>query len=120
MLRCIGESKPWWSKSGEILGKAPRACSIPALKSDDGKWAKRPHEKANLLAATFAGKGTLPAREANEYSGFSRRNREIHHLVFPTVETAFAILNALDPSSATGPDELPSRILQMDLSFNVT
>eukprot|EP00973_Karenia_brevis_P038919 5373198-Karenia_brevis.AAC.1 len=47
LLSLPRRNKRWWGLTNEILGKAPKSSTIPALKLSDGSWASTPTAKAN-------------------------------------------------------------------------
>ena len=48
------QSKLLWNKSVTLLGDEGKACSIPALKNDDGEWVKTTEGKSNVIAKTLS------------------------------------------------------------------
>jgi hypothetical protein len=92
--------------------KAQRVNNILALKSKEGEWVRDPAAKADLLAATFAGKNIMPPAQPNEFSKVLNKGTRMVHADVPTLGAAKYILEHLKDSSATGPDLLPSRILR--------
>ena len=105
-------SKQWWTKTRELLMKAQKVCSVPALKSEEGEWVRDAKGKADLLADTFARKNLMREAEENQFSGVQRRAVTMRSTDMPTEGGARHVLQHLDPSSATGPDELPTKILR--------
>ena len=105
-------SKLWWRKAGNILGVPDRVCSIPALTNDEDNWVMDSKGKANLFAKTFSSKYVLPEMQENEYSELKISKSYQDFPLLPTVERAEQILEALNESSGTGPDDLPARILK--------
>ena len=87
---------------------------IPPLRGGDGTWAKLPHEKAELLAATFSGKWCLPRPESNAYSDIPVyvNGHSMSGMLVLRWRNARQCLKALKVNSGTGPDLLPARILQ--------
>ena len=105
-------SKQWWSKTRELLMKVQKVCSIPALKNAEEEWVRDAKGKADLLAVTFGRKNAMRDAEENEFSEVRRRAVRMHSTDMPTEGGARHVLQHLDPCSATGPDELPTRILR--------
>ena len=69
--------------------------------------------KADLLAQTFADKYRLPELEISCYTGLDRETSGRKHLLSQITEAmAEAVLKQLHNDSATGPDQLPTRILR--------
>ena len=104
-------SKLWWKTSGEMLGKAAKVCSTPALRKDDGSWIMDGVAKAGHLAQTFANKNKMPEQETNKYSRLGPGKPHQQNLPFPVETQTMDVLKALKSASGTGPDELPARIL---------
>ena len=61
-------SKGWWRVANQIMEKQGNQVSIPALKNIASAWVREPKAKANLLAATFSTKFSLPAVATTEFS----------------------------------------------------
>ena len=103
-------SKQWWRITNQLMDKSKVSSGIPALKDGDD-WILDATDKANLLERTFAAKCVLPDAVTNEYSallppvlrgGFLRiRLRDVE-----------VVLKALVEDSATGPDNLATRVLK--------
>ena len=112
LLEARRGSKQWWTLSRELLMQRTKIESIPALKADDGSWVHNPAGKAELLAGTFNGKNVLPELVENEYTEL-QRNRTSQRIKGNWTESDVCkVLLALDESSGTGPDLLPSKILK--------
>ena len=119
-----------------MLAKRQKLCSIPALKNAAGQGVREAPEKAHLFATTFSSKYKMPDEMPNEFtantaSGLSMNNERtptpdempneftaitasglsMNNERTPTLSSAQRVLEQLDPCSATGPDELPTRIL---------
>jgi len=105
-------SKQWWAKTRSLLAKSQKSTSIPALKNDEGQWVREAPQKANLFAATFSSKYKMPDEIHNEFSAIAPSGSSMNNERVPTLSGAIHVLEQLDPSSATGPDELPTRILR--------
>ena len=82
----------------------------PALKVD-GQWHTGAQKKADAFVDAFAKKNVMDPLEENNYS---RLNFQMEESEFerPTEENVSEVLQALDESSATGPDLVPTRILK--------
>ena len=105
-------SKQWWSKTNCLLSKAQKACSINALQGASGTWVRGTADKADLFATTFASKFQMPDSEENEHSLIEQRGTAMNKLGILTLHAAEQMLKQLDTDSATGPDELPTRIMR--------
>jgi hypothetical protein len=106
-------SKGWWSMTRRLLSQKGRTCSIPALRKGDGEWCMGAEEKANHIADVFKNKYKMADAEVNDYSRIDVPHyREQKYLKEITEELAEKVLSDLRSDSATGPDELPSRILK--------
>ena len=114
-------SRNWWRKSTELLELKGKNCSVPALKDKAGSWKTLAKEKADLLADTFTEKYVLPLAEQNTYSALTTTALATTDLTtpparsewrLPTLEQAEKTLRALRPEAATGPDLVPTRVLQ--------
>ena len=105
-------SRGWWSKSRRLLRQKARVCNIPALKTPDGRWLTDAESKANHLADTLKSKYQLRAREVNDYTFIETPPyQQQRALEVVTNDLAEKFLKELKSDSATGPDELPSRII---------
>jgi hypothetical protein len=78
--------------------KSQRINNIAALKTSNGEWIRDDASKAELLAENFVKKNVMLPPQLNCFSDIPCRGRYV--------------LEHLDPSSATGPDKLPTRILR--------
>lgn len=102
----------WWSTTRCLLRHSAKASSIPALTNPKGDWCMDAKSEADLLAQTFADKYRLPEVEINCYTGLERGTSGRKHLLSQITEAmAEAVLNQFHNDSATGPDQLPTRIL---------
>jgi hypothetical protein len=105
-------SKGWWSMTRRLLSQKGRTCSIPALKKPGGEWCMDAKGKAEHLADTFQSKYKLADRETNYYTklegAFYQQQGPLNEV---TEDSAVKVLSGLRGDSATGPDELPAKIL---------
>ena len=77
------------------------------------EWKHSGVEKANVLAKVFKAKFFIPVIEENEYSdGTAVVDYDTIPLGDASEELAAQILKEINPDSATGPDQLPGRILR--------
>ena len=105
-------SKRWWSKTNSLLSKTQKECSVPALKDSQGNWVRDALGKADLLASTFESKYVMPDAEENSFSNIAQRFQNVDLDRLPSLAGAMFVLQQLNATSATGPDELPTRILK--------
>ena len=106
--------KCWWTRERQLQYQKQNCGSIPALKLSDGTWAIDSKSKADALATTLASKYTLAELQENEYSTItderldwlSDRSQILHP------EAARDIMADLQEDSATGPDAVPTRIIE--------
>ena len=102
--------KQWWRLNRQLLNKKERTSAVPPLKQADGSWCMTSKNKANLLAETFASKMTLPdMREDQFVAAPSIRQSNFFAVRVRNVERELAKLKV---ATATGPDQIPSRILK--------
>ena len=96
-----------------MLSKPEIDSAIPALRRDDGTWARSPVEKAEELASTFRKKWSLPEfEEINEYSVLASNIEPVSGFLPLRVRQAIKTLKALKEKSATGTDDLGTIILR--------
>ena len=107
-------SKAWWAREKQLQQQKQKCCSIPALKSSDGKWIRDSQGKADLLAKTLSSKYLLPEHSENEYTKLKPRQLEWiqNRSGLLTHEAAQDIMSNLHEDSATGPDAVPTRIIK--------
>ena len=106
-------SKAWWKLNRELLNRQSKVASIPPLRNLDGEWVTDPREKAELLAETFQRQCKLPDGD-DTFEESEDANGEQIMSDFCTLRRRWAkrILREVNPSKATGPDDLPGRILK--------
>jgi len=107
-------SKSWWTRERQLQLKAQKCCSIPALKGADGKWVRDREGKANLLAQTLCSKYNIADCDENDYLVLEDEQLawlEDRASVL-TTDAAFKIMQQLREDSATGPDQVPTRIIK--------
>ena len=91
--------------------------NLPQPETHPPTTRKRPNltgnaaEKANLFATTFSSKYKRPGEMPNEFTAITARGLSMNNERTSTLSSAQRVLEQLDPCSATGPDELPTRIL---------
>ena len=109
MCKLSKSDKQWWRLNRQLLHKKERTSAVPPLKQADGSWCMTSKNKANLLAETFASKMTLPdMREDQFVAAPSIRQSNFFAVRVRNVEREHAKLKV---ATATGPDQIPSRIL---------
>ena len=106
-------SKGWWSRVRRLLQQSLKQCSIPALKKPAGEWCIDAKSKADHLADTFKSKFKLSQNVTNYYTDLEplpyRGQTAIAEI---TEDRAEKVLLNLRSDSATGPDQLPTRIIK--------
>jgi hypothetical protein len=113
LLQLRRASKGWWTKTRHLLQQRATNSSIPALKDPTGCWVLKAEGKATLFATTFVNKYHLAAERKNRYTRIEPHPFNEQKPLRPiTDEAACKTLGNLDVDSATGPDQLPSRILK--------
>ena len=106
-------SKGWWSRVRRLLNQKSQQCSIPALKRPTGEWCIDAKSKADHLADTLKSKFKLSSRGTNHYSEVENSPyRAQVEIAAVTEDRAEKVLLDLRSDSATGPDQLPSRIIK--------
>ena len=107
-------SKAWWCSARRLLKKKGKVCSVPALRKPTGEWCRDAKSKADHLADTFKSKYTIPDKETNYYTKLEAPNYKHQKDVIDgvTEEKATTVLSNLRSDSATGPDEVPTRMLR--------
>ena len=97
-------------KSTQLAFPSGPLASTPALRGRDG-WVKEPKDKAELFCQTLTAKFVVPPIVPNQYTAIPQVHPADQRLLV-TDEMAGKALSNLRVSSATGPDGLPTRILQ--------
>ena len=108
-------SKRWWRLSSQLLHKQVKANNVPPLKKASGEWARTPIDKANLFAETWATKSALPPETQSSTASLHTLNALPETPDAPLRvrrRTLLRLLKNLDPSSGTGPDNLPALLLK--------
>ena len=92
----------------------PEGDVIPPLQRGDETWALTPEEKAAELASVFKSKSRLPDAVCNNDSPLTHEApARMLRIPILKVTTVYNLLRALDDTSGTGPDRLPTRILKL-------
>lgn len=104
--------KGWWSKTGRLLRQRARTSTLPAPRNVSGEWVLGAKGKSNLFADSFQDKLVIPAAAVNQYTKLERRTLKVMKKPFTiTEQMAEKSLRELDVNSATGPDQIPARVL---------
>ena len=112
-LRTLSKgSKGWWKKCNELHAKKASVSHAPALKDEEGKWYRKPKEKADLFANAFSAKYKLNSEKENEYTALLALDLDTTDWNLGTQDEVEKTLAALREDSATGPDGLPTRLLK--------
>ena len=102
-------SKKWWGIVNSLSGRSG-STEIPVIEHQG-----TPHisasEKANIFCQTFADKCTLPGASVQPQLQSPPPSSHFGHVHFKPKEVR-NILRNLDPGRATGPDEIPTRVLK--------
>ena len=106
-------SKSLWNISGCFRFKGTRTGALPPLRDSLGNWKMDSLEKADLLATVFANKNVLPG----EILGTAPSEREtpspsMTGFLIVRRRAAASVLKLLKEDSATGPDEVPAKLLK--------
>ena len=116
VLELPSGSKAWWALSSQLLDKAAPRSLTSALKTSEGVWVHEPQQKAQLFADTFSKKFVLPPEASPLLNSADLHTDPVsvmnEHVPIRSRWTA-KILKSLRHDQATGPDKLPSRILQI-------
>ena len=117
MLSLPRGSRAWWKKEKQLQQKNTKPSGIPALRRPDKTWALNSQDKSDILATTFKQKCQLPPPPMEESvydeiirTNVSWENSESHK--FLTADRADFFLRSIDENSATGPDNIPARVLK--------
>ena len=105
-------SKLWWKKSRELLQQQGAVSSSPALKDKDNQWVLNAQGKADLFADTFAKKFVLADASANHFSELPLTDVEQDLPADLEEKDAEEVLKKLKEDSATGPDQLPTKVFK--------
>ena len=95
-----------------LMDGAGKRTGIPSLRVKDGLWLHGAGEKANAFAETFSKKFTLPAEVDHEASREGVAPSQMCGFVLLRERWVRRELKALRTDQATGPDEIPARILK--------
>ena len=104
------QSKQWCRLNRILLGRSTKRSEIPPLRREDGTWVLKSEDKANLFGETFESKSRLPEKK----SSWSPADRGARQPEFPKLLATVTedILKQINEDKATGPDQLPGRILK--------
>ncbi len=111
--KLASSSKQWWKLSNSLQGRGKSGHGVQPLRRDDGTWARSAVEKAELLSDTFIEKSRLPRECTNEFSDLPPGVGAVRDSFLPVrTRDVQRQLNKLKEDSATGPDEVASRVLK--------
>jgi len=102
--------KSWWRLNRELLDKQARVSAIPPLRTQDGKWHLDSKAKADVFAAAFGAKCSLPPMREDLYVGRPAFLQQ--EFIAIRGRRVVQLLAKLDVNKATGPDRLSARILK--------
>ncbi len=108
-------SKLWWKITRALMNKKVAASSVPPLLDAFSKeWALDPVIKANLIASTLSSKFVLPAAPAElQHANINEQHEQHSNFLLIRLRWARRVLSDLDADVATGPDQLPAKIMKM-------
>ncbi len=104
-------SKKWWSLSKALMDGSQRRTGIPSLRGPSGAWIHDAKGKADLFADVFTSKFTLPDEVAVDPALFREPERRMSSFVLVRERWVKRQLRSLREDQATGPDDLPARLL---------
>ena len=103
-------NKRWWSLVKDEQGET-RGCSVPALIRPDGSLAQSSEDKANLLAAHYAGKMCVADPDRPPHVPPQLVSETIMS-VKTSAEEVRVLLRDLDEKKAVGPDSISPHLLR--------
>ncbi|XP_050721117.1 uncharacterized protein LOC127000986 [Eriocheir sinensis] len=106
--RSVG-SKAWWTALKDQQGLAPED-QIPPLDRADGSVATRSNDKAEVLAAYFSGKMTVPDPERHPPAMAQLNTASLQFITITTEDVKQQLLK-VDTKKALGPDGISPHIL---------
>jgi len=101
-------SKKWWNTINTLSGKSTRA-DIPVLKDENQVYITA-KDKAEKFCHTFSSKCQLDSADEHAPAVQQTLTSSKDHIVFRTKDVR-KFLQKLQPDKATGPDEIPARVL---------
>ena len=102
-------SKKWWRVVNLLSGRAGH-CDIPVI-AHDGEAHTTAREKSDVFCKTFAEKCHLPDADDLAPNLDQSTTASIDSITFKP-KAVHRLLKQLSPDKATGPDEIPARILK--------
>ena len=109
MAKLPRNSKQWWKINRELMNNTKPKATIPPLKFGKN-WLSEPQSKADCLAQVFSDKCKIPA--ANGDPAILAATVVMNDFVPIRRRDVVRVLKALDPSKATGSDQIPAIILK--------
>ena len=95
-------------------GGSGRDSTMPVLIDSDGQEYTQNRDKAEIIGSYFAEKYSLETDFSDVATAFPDvKQRSLHRIttVHFRQSTVWRVLKAINPSKATGPDSVPSRVL---------
>ena len=105
-------SKRWWSLANTLMDGQPENRGIPSLRDASGKWVHDGREKSELFAEIFASKYVLPENVRGDPRLDDLPPQRMSSFVLVRERWVRREFRQLRVDQATGPDELPARILK--------
>ena len=105
--------KRWWSCIKQA-GGVGRTSSLPTLVDSDGNECSSNAEKAECLGRYFSSKCSLGTDDFNgDLPPTRQRTKDSFSFIHFRRSTVKRELRKLNPEKATGPDDIPARVLKM-------
>ena len=110
------KDRRWWSLNRQLLHNKVKLTSIPALRDEHGNWVTRASQKAELFKDTWMSKYALPPMDSEDL--FFTDPGPIHaNVIRFNSRVCERIFKRLKDQCATGPDNIPVRILKFIAPF---
>lgn len=101
----------YFQKLSSLIGRK-HAQPIPPLVNPDGETVTHDEDKAQLLNDYFASQTRLDVPAQHTFPNEARSVPALENMKVSEREV-LDLLNSLDPSKSTGPDEIPTKILKL-------
>ena len=105
-------SKKWWGLANALMDNKPACCGIPSLRDPSGAWIHDGRGKAQLFADRFCSKYKLPEDLVPDPELCKEPQHQMSSFVLVRERWVRRELVKLREDQATGPDDLPARILK--------
>ena len=108
-------SKKWWLVAKSLLDSASKRGGIPSLRDENGEWVHDPVHKADMFADMLSKKFVLPAESHDDnFESHSDDDFVLKMSGFVFVRERWVLreLKRLRVDQATGPDDIPTRLLK--------